>query len=88
MPAPAPTCECGQPATHGHQRPATPDEAAAYLANMDTFRVSQGLEPLPEHAAIRHADHHVAVNTCRAHRADTSAACPCCPEEAPEPIVE
>lgn len=78
---PGPVCDCGQPATHAHQRPATGDEAAAYLANMDTWRTSQGLPPMPEDAAIRHADHHVTVHTCCAHRAADHAACPACPDQ-------
>ena len=76
-------CDCGEIATHGHQRPATDDEAAAYLANMDTWRVSNGLGPLPDDAAIRTADHHVAVHTCCVHRPDDSARCDICPSEQP-----
>ena len=77
------TCrDCLQPATHMHQRAATPDEGAAYLAAMDEWRVSQGLGPLPDTAAIRSADHTVAVHTCCAHRdPNQSAACPACPDE-------
>lgn len=76
-----PTCgSCGQAATHGHQRPATDAEATQYLANMDGWRANQGLDPMPDNAAIRHAEHTVAVHTCCTHRPDDHAPCDTCPD--------
>jgi len=78
-PQPGATCgSCDLPATHTTQRAATDDEATAYLAHMDRWRTTQGLGPLPEHAAIRHADHTVTVHTCCTHRPDDHAPCDTC----------
>lgn len=58
---------CDQPAVQQWERDATPDETSRYHANMDAWRTSQGLEPMPETAAIRNAPVQIAVYGCDEH---------------------
>lgn len=63
---------CDQPATHQWQREATADEAGQYHANMDAWRASEGLEPMPDTAAIRTAPVMLPVFGCDKHAADAT----------------
>lgn len=72
------TCHvCDQPATHHWQRDATPDEAAQYHANVDTWRTSQGLGPMPDDAAIKTAPVQIPVFGCSQHSATDTAGPDC-----------
>ena len=69
--AATPACHaCDQPATQQWQRQASDDEAAQYHANMNTWRKTQGLPPMPDTAAIRQTPVLVAVFGCDDHGPD------------------
>lgn len=77
------TCHaCDQPATYHWQRDATDDEATQYHANVDAFRVSEGLGPMPADAAIRTAPVHIPMFGCCAHRPAEHTPCDDCPDHA------
>lgn len=68
-----PTCHaCPEPATSQWHREGTDEEAAAYHANVDAWRISEGLGPMPEDAAIKRVPVLVAVYGCDVH-SDPSA---------------
>jgi len=78
-PSATPCHACDTPATHHWQREATDEESTDYHARVDAWRVSEGLGPIPDDAAIRTAPVMIPVFGCCEHRPAEHAACGDCP---------